>query len=153
MTMTIVNNKLITKLMTIRSNCPIRYNCHCLWQLECHDSHLLFCTDSFSRNYIFYTRRNLFGISSNQTQIRLYLPFSDWFGTTTGHCPFAVPNHSKNGKYNLISVYLIRFRNNFFVCTTSTFLQRHLLWPKWPGLFWTFSCAGLYAFCCCFSYI
>ena len=28
-----------------------------------------------------YTQRNLFGILLNQTQIRLYLPCTDWFGT------------------------------------------------------------------------
>ena len=28
-----------------------------------------------------YTQRNLFEILLNQTEIRLYLPFSDWFGT------------------------------------------------------------------------
>ena len=29
----------------------------------------------------FYTQRNLFEILSNQTGVRFYLPFSDWFGT------------------------------------------------------------------------
>ena len=27
------------------------------------------------------------------------------FGTDNGHCSFAVPNQSENGKYNLISVW------------------------------------------------
>ena len=51
-----------------------------------------------------FTQRNLFEILSNQTEIRLYLPFSDWFGTANGQCPFAAPNQSENRKYNLISV-------------------------------------------------
>ena len=29
----------------------------------------------------FYTRRNIFEILSNQPEIRLYIQFSDWFGT------------------------------------------------------------------------
>ena len=41
-----------------------------------------------------YTQRNLFKILLNQTEIRLYLPCSDLFGTA-----------NKNGKYNLISVW------------------------------------------------
>ena len=39
-----------------------------------------------------HTQRILFEILLNQTEIRLYLPFS------------LVPNQSENGKYNLISV-------------------------------------------------
>jgi len=31
--------------------------------------------------YYYYTQRNLFEILLNQTEIRLYLPFFDWFGT------------------------------------------------------------------------
>ena len=51
-----------------------------------------------------YTQRNNFEILSNQTDIRLYLRFSDWLGTVNGQCPFDVPNQSENGKYNLMSV-------------------------------------------------
>ena len=54
--------------------------------------------------FCFYAQRNLFEIALNQTEIRLYLPFSDSFGTENGQCPFAVPNHSEDGRYNLISV-------------------------------------------------
>ena len=36
------------------------------------------------------TQRNLFKILSNQTEIRLYLSFSAWFGTGNGQCAFAV---------------------------------------------------------------
>ena len=68
---------------------------------------------SNSGHPIVYT---LFEILLNQTEIRLYLTFSDWFGTVNGHCPFAVPNQSKNGKYNLISVWLKRFGKDFSVC-------------------------------------
>ena len=49
-----------------------------------------------------YTQRNLFDILLNQPDIRLYLPFSDWFGTQTD-VSVCVPNQSKNGNYNLIS--------------------------------------------------
>ena len=48
--------------------------------------------------------KNHFEIVFNQLEIRLYLPFSDWFGTPNGQRPFSVPNQSENGKYNLILV-------------------------------------------------
>ena len=41
----------------------------------------------------------------NHTEIRLYLPFSDWFGTANQSLPFAVPNQSLHGKYNQIWVW------------------------------------------------
>ena len=59
------------------------------------------------------TRRNLFEIALNQTEIRLHLPCTDWFGTANGHCPFTVPNHSVYGKYNLISVWFNKISNRF----------------------------------------
>ena len=43
-----------------------------------------------------YTQRNLFEILLNQSEIRLYLLFSDWFGTKRT-CPFAVPDQSVYG--------------------------------------------------------
>ena len=46
-------------------------------------------------------RKIVFEILLNKTEIRLYLSFSDCFGTANGQCPFAVPNKSENSKYNL----------------------------------------------------
>ena len=43
-------------------------------------------------------QRNLFQILLNQTEIRLYLSFSDSFGKS----PFTVPNQSVHDRYNLI---------------------------------------------------
>ena len=63
-----------------------------------------------SENYI---QRKLFGILLNQTEIRLYLPCTDWFGTANGQCPFAVPNQSENGKYNLVSVWFKEIPKRF----------------------------------------
>ena len=72
-----------------------------------------------------YTQRNIFGILLNQTEIRLYLLFSDWFGTANRHCPFAVPNQSKNGKYNLISVWFKKISERFIcVCGHLGFIQQ-----------------------------
>ena len=51
------------------------------------------------------TQRFFFEILLSETEIRLYLPCSDWFGTANRHCPFTVTNQSENGKYNLISVW------------------------------------------------
>ena len=64
-----------------------------------------------------YTQRNLFEILLNQTEIRLYLLFSDWFGTAKQHpnSISLVPNHSENGKYNLISVWF----NKICLCVLS----------------------------------
>ena len=53
---------------------------------------------------LLHTQENLSEILLNQTEIRLYLPFSDLLGAANGHCPFAVPNESVHGKYNLILV-------------------------------------------------
>ena len=60
-----------------------------------------------------YSQRNLFGILLDLTEIRLYLPCTDWFGTANGHCPFAVPNWSVHGKYNLITVWFNRILKIF----------------------------------------
>ena len=50
-----------------------------------------------------YTQRNL--IRLNQTEIRVYLPFSNWNSKRTVFvcCSHTVPNQPDNGKYNLIS--------------------------------------------------
>ena len=58
-------------------------------------------------------QRNLSENSLNQTEARLYLQFSDWFGTANGHCPFTVPNQSENGKYNLISGWFDKISKKF----------------------------------------
>ena len=50
----------------------------------------------------FCTRGNLFQILLIQTEIGLYLPCTDWFGTQTD-TSICVPNQSETGKYNQIS--------------------------------------------------
>ena len=56
-----------------------------------------------------YTQRSLFETLLNQTEIRLYLPFSDWFWTKRtvfpNQNPIPIQNQSENGKYNLIWVW------------------------------------------------
>ena len=49
----------------------------------------------------------------NQPEIRLYLPFSDWFETANGQCPFTVQNQPENGKYNLISGWFNKISKRF----------------------------------------
>ena len=66
--------------------------------------------------------KNIFQISLNQTEIRFYLPFFDLFGTTNRQRPFAVPNQSENGKYNLISVWFNKISKRFF-CVRSNILS------------------------------
>jgi len=41
-------------------------------------------TAGSNRLFALYTQKNLFKILLNQTEIRLYLPFSDRFGTSNG---------------------------------------------------------------------
>ena len=61
------------------------------------------------------TQRNLFEILLNQTEIGLYLPFSDWFGTKRTSFWFQI--HPENGKYNLISVWFNKISKRFLcVC-------------------------------------
>ena len=56
-----------------------------------------------------YTQRNIFQILSNQTEIRLHVPCNDRFGTGKRTLyPFAVPNQSVHGKYNLIWVWFYK---------------------------------------------
>ena len=52
-----------------------------------------------------HTAKYFLEILLNQTVIRLYLPFTDWFETVNGRCSFGVPNQSENGEYNLILVW------------------------------------------------
>ena len=50
-------------------------------------------------------QRNLWEILLNQTEVRLYLLFSDWF--------WLIPNQSENGKYNLTSVWINKIPKSF----------------------------------------
>ena len=61
------------------------------------------------------TQRNIFEILLNQPEIRLYIPFFDWFGSKRTSVWFQI-----NGKMVYIiwfRVDLIRFRKYFSVCT------------------------------------
>ena len=58
-----------------------------------------------------YTQWNLFQILLNQTEIRLYLPCTDWFGIANEQRPgLLFQNQSEHCKYNPISV---RFDKNW----------------------------------------
>ena len=52
-------------------------------------------------------------ILSNKTEIRLYLPYFDWFEKENGHCPFAVPNQSIYVKYNQILYWFNKISKRF----------------------------------------
>ena len=70
--------------------------------------------------------RNFSKVLLNQPEIRLYLPYSDWFGTQT----YAVrldPNQSENGKYNLISGWFNKTLEQFlYVHTLKNFPSKNL---------------------------
>ena len=62
-----------------------------------------------------YTRRNLFEILLNQREIKLQLPFSDWFGTKRTSVWFQINRKMVNTIW--FQFDLIRFRKDFSVCT------------------------------------
>ena len=86
--------------------------------------------------WISYTEINIFEILLNQTEIRLYLPLSDWLGTKRNirifHSPidlepngrpFAVTNQSENGKYKLISVWFDEIPKKKFTAPVGTLMR------------------------------
>ena len=56
-----------------------------------------------SSSKLMYTQTNIFWILLNEPEIRLYLPFFDWFGTKRTSVWFQ--NQSENVKYNLTWVW------------------------------------------------
>ena len=71
------------------------------------------------QNVYMYSQRKLLEILLNQTEIKLYIPFSDWFGTKRTSVWFQIIRKI---------VYTIwfqfdssRFRKDFSVCTVSIF--------------------------------
>ena len=81
-------------------------------QIPIHDSRLFWKNNNNLEKLETCTQRNLFEILLNQPEIRLYLPFSDWF-----------------------RVNLIRFRKDFSVCTfahTQRYLFRIFLTHFFP---------------------
>ena len=60
-----------------------------------------------------YTQRIIFQILSNQPEIRLYLPFSGWFGTKRTSVWFQINRKMVNTTW--FQVDLIRFRKDFSV--------------------------------------
>ena len=72
------SNKLIIALNSLNDQCEgvdLRYSIsmhtYKVWPIQWKELQLKVC----------HTQRNLFEILLNRTQITLYLPFSDWFGT------------------------------------------------------------------------
>ena len=66
------------------------------------------------RNMIVHTR-NLLEIILNQIEIRLYLPFFDWFGTNRTSVWFKINRKMVNTIWFRFD--LLRFRKDFSVCT------------------------------------
>ena len=62
-----------------------------------------------------HTQRNIFEILLNQTEMRLSLPFSDWFGSKRKSIWFKI--NRKIVKTIWFRFDLIRFRKYFSVCT------------------------------------
>ena len=81
-------------------------------------------------------------ISLNLTEIRLYLPCTDWFGYSkrtdarliwiqqTDWRPFAVPDQSGNSKYSLIWVSVNKISKIYFCVLIRTSDRIHTDWCK-----------------------
>ena len=79
-------------------------------------------------------QRNILQMAINQTEICLYLPFSDRFGTVNGHCSCAVQSLSEKGMYNLISFWFNKTWKIFLsvqqrICRPLT-AKRKYSWPR-----------------------
>ena len=71
------------------------------------------------RSYSFPIERNHFSVSLTIFLSRLYLPYSDWFGTKRTSVRFKINRTMVNTIW--FRVDLIRFRKDFSVCTFFTF--------------------------------
>ena len=90
-------------------------------------------------------QRIFFEILLDQNEIRLYLPFSDWFGIANGR-PFSVPNRLENGKYNLMSAWFNKI-SKIFLCVHLRVLYRL---SAWWGFNWG---SPLYPSVSCYRYL
>ena len=79
------------------------------------------------------TQRNLFEILLNQTEIRLYLPFFDWFGTKRTSVWFQINWKMVNTIWFLFD--LIRFRKYFSVCRENSRPVTWCLVPRYGSRF------------------
>ena len=75
-------------------------------------------------NRCFYAQRNLFEILLNHTELRLYLPFSDWFGTKWTSVWFQINRQIVNTIWFRFDSII--FRKDFCVCQSSGPLPRGL---------------------------
>ena len=69
---------------------------------------------AMSVRWLRVSQRNLFVIVLNQTEIRLYLPFSDWFGTKRTSVWFQINRKMVNTVWFWFD--LIKCRKDFSVC-------------------------------------
>ena len=65
--------------------------------------------------------------------MRLYLPFSNWFRTSNGQCPFLVTIQSVHGKYNMISVWFNKI-SKIFLCVYTHGMRDNCLADELPRL-------------------
>ena len=80
------------------------------------DRHQIFkiLIDKLGGNTLYINTEISFLIHVKSTWIRLYLQFSNQFGTKQIYIRYA-PNLCEDGKYNLVSVHFTRTRKDFFV--------------------------------------
>ena len=78
------------------------------------DCHLGLGSETLTTTQRLYRRRNLFEILLNQPEIKLYSPFSDWFGTKQTSIWCKINRKMVNTIW--FRVDLIRFRKYISVC-------------------------------------
>ena len=74
---------------------------------------------------VVYTHKNLFEILLNQPEIRLYLPFSDWFGSKRTSVWFQINRCMVNTIW--FRVDSIGFRKDFSVCSVKRKMRRKII--------------------------
>ena len=77
-----------------------------------------------------YTQRNIFEFLLNQPEIRLYLPFSDWFGSKRTSVWIKIIRKMVTTIW--FQVDLIRFRKDLSVCSSISRVFSPIGCPKTP---------------------
>ena len=77
---------------------------------------------------VFYTQRNFFEFLLNQTEIRLYLLFSEWFGTKRTFVWFQINRKMVNTIW--LRVNLIRFQKDLSVRSHCSSSKWTIFWKK-----------------------
>ena len=110
---------------------------NCLRRCRFFSSQMLHYSHSSANVKIWCTRRNIFQILLNRTELRLYLPFSDWFETKRTSVWFQIDRKIVNTIWYRFD--LIRSRKYFSACGVRIFLigqrkEMSIIQAAWGGI-------------------